>query len=903
MTKTTFRKNLFGERVTVVAKPTRTTTKSNDSMPRGCAHCPLNRVPDVRKVKGLSRIRGRKAMLWAQNPGREENARGLELVGPAGQLLWDAAAQVGLTREDFDIQNVVRCWTVDASGEVHNPTTEELHCCSIYNEEALRRNAGKAVVHVILGKVAGKQLLGSAYNKSTPILWYAPWKAYVVLLEHPSYLLRLGGAHGAGWKYYHFRDLLGAVKSILACPGRYGYVYGQRYSIITTRSALDRLERRLRKEAEQGRRIAVDIEDAVVDGHPAVLVCGFSWGRASHGQDWSRYVGKAATVVLEHPQARISKSLKEEFRQRVGELLADKNIKKVFQHGSYDVPVCEEYFGRPVRGYDFDSQYGAYLRFPHLRAYSLASLCSNFFPDFADYKTMVQPYFKDDKCDMAQVPLKVLAYYNCADADLTKRVELKLASQVNTTLVKVYIQSAFTLEEMEQRGPWLDRQGIEEVQTWLPLELKRIRRQLLHISGDPNFNPNSSRQVAKLLYDQLGLSDVGYGRSTAKEALHTLATQTGHKAPELLARYRFLYKIDSTYLRGWLRSAEAHGGQLRTRWYLTGTATGRLRSGGGDDKKESHLVNFQNFHGNYLLLNLLVSDPRWRRALDGKHVSELEDLQVFLAADYSQIEIRMLAELSGDSLLISQLNSSEDIHSLVGAEITGWPVERIAKDKETRRLVKNIHFGIIFGLGRNESLYNYLVARGVRTSKKKCFQFYDRYFERYRGVTEFIRKQRRQAERKGYVETLFGFRREIGEWEDRSTYWGNQAINSPVQGTAHQLMLMALAVLHQKPRTYDLLRYPVVELHDALYFFIPLRDLRRAQHQLKQLLEHEVARYAAKHFHRKLHVPLLAETEAGFTLGSMTECEDLPVREFLKRWRKVYEERRKLGWEGLGKKD
>lgn len=278
---------------------------------------------------------------------------------------------------------------------------------------------------------------------------------------------------------------------------------------------------------------------------------------------------------------------------------------------------------------------------------------------------------------------------------------------------------------------------------------------------------------------------------------------------------------------------------------------------------------------------------------------KLLNLEVFLAADYSQVEIRMLAELSEDPLLIQQFNSGVDIHCQVGHTLTGWPVERIAKDKETRRKIKNFHFALIYGIGKN-GIYDYMIAKGVKISRQQSMEYYDAYFLKYKGVKRFIRRMRQLAEQEGYVETLFGFRREIHqEDESRDTYWGNQAINSPVQGTAHNLVMLALALLHTKPKTYHLLQKPLMEIHDAMYWFVKLRDLPTAYHQCKALLEQDTVRYTKTWFGKTLKIPLIAEASAGFCLGSMVDYSGEPVAEFLDSWRKKHQEVKKVSWEDL----
>lgn len=285
------------------------------------------------------------------------------------------------------------------------------------------------------------------------------------------------------------------------------------------------------------------------------------------------------------------------------------------------------------------------------------------------------------------------------------------------------------------------------------------------------------------------------------------------------------------------------------------------------------------------------------------------ELTVFLAADYSQIEIRVLAEVSNDKLLLEQFRSGRDIHCLVGHALTGWPESRIAKDNATRRLVKNMHFAIVYGVSR-KSLYEYVLAK-VREqdshaadlkgiTRKRLEELYDAYFERYEGVARYIRTTRRGAEERGYVENLFGFRRELGMWDDtRTTYWGNQAVNTPIQGCAHQLVLIALAILLRYPRTFWALREPVMDVHDALYFFLTTRDLPKGYSQVIRLLQEAVPDYVFKHFKYRLRVPLVAECSAGYRLGTMVEYKGEPVEQFLSAWRREYRQVERRAWEAV----
>lgn len=277
-----------------------------------------------------------------------------------------------------------------------------------------------------------------------------------------------------------------------------------------------------------------------------------------------------------------------------------------------------------------------------------------------------------------------------------------------------------------------------------------------------------------------------------------------------------------------------------------------------------------------------------------------EDLFTFLLFDYSQIEIRELAEVSGDKLLIQQFQSGEDIHCLVGNTLTGWSVEKIKKDHDTRRKVKTFHFAIVYGVGE-DSMYTRFKAEGLKASRTLIHSYFTRYFKKYKGVAKFIEVSRQQAEEKGYVETLFGFRRRISSDDKRGSYWANQAINTPIQGTAHQLVLIAIALLDLKPHTFNLLQCPLMEIHDALLWKVRVKDLPEVFAQGKQLLEHSVVDYTKRNFDITLQVPLVAEAKAGFCFGSMVDYNGGPVKEFLSSWRKKHQEVDAASWEELYK--
>lgn len=309
--------------------------------------------------------------------------------------------------------------------------------------------------------------------------------------------------------------------------------------------------------------------------------------------------------------------------------------------------------------------------------------------------------------------------------------------------------------------------------------------------------------------------------------------------------------------------------------------------------------------------------------------SSVLDLEVFLAGDGAQIELRALAELTGDKKLIKIFrehaadpkNPMKDPHCVEGHLLTGWPVEKIKNDPITRRMTKNTVFGIVYGLGE-DNVYPYVVAK-IRAvegpnanldgiSRDRCAETHRNFFRVHTEVQEYHDAMRWDAEHKHYVESLFGFRREIhqGEDETRSTYWGNQAVNSPVQNTAHTFVLICLALLDINPKRYSRLDKCIMEVHDALYFRVKLRWLQEAYAQFIQLFQEDAVRYAEEKClkgkpkatggrYGHLDVPILAEAKAGFTMATMVDFEGESPEEFLERWREKAKKIATRSWEDL----
>ncbi len=595
---------------------------------RGCEFCPQNEVKGINKVKNLQNVKGRRIMVWAQNPGETENRDRKNLVGPAGKFLWEHGKAIGLVREDCDLQNVVRCWTVERNEldqmEPREPNKQELHCCSIYTEEALALNQGKARVHLVLGNLAAKTLLKGEYRKDQKTFFSKKLNSWVICTYHPIYFLR--GAPKS--KLKEFKEALAAVvaKSEQGA-GQFAYIDKQDYKSVAAKDLEEEIGQHVR--ASRGR-VIVDIEDddeeivmkprslgISTSSLPKIkkriiVYIGFSWGK-----------GHSRGIFLQHPQVKQSEASRQRKIKFIKEILEDEKIRKGMQHGSHDVWLLYKALGIKVRGYDHDTEYSEYLRFSGRRAFGLGAIADIRFRDFAGYKSILDQYRDPitEQASFLKVPPSIIVKYNGADCDLTKRIERDNDGKVNQALLKVYIRVGGVLARMEERGPWFDKEYDEQkLQNWIPVQLATLLKKLKKIAGDEKFNPNAPLQVAAVLYDKLKLrkhlDDSWWEenkRSTAAETLQMLDPY--HEFPGLMMEFRKLHKIKSTYMEAFRLSAQLHDGRVRTKWWLTGAITGRLKSGAEKNqknKKKQGIVNFQNIHGDSAVECMLVSDLAWR---------------------------------------------------------------------------------------------------------------------------------------------------------------------------------------------------------------------------------------------------------------------------------------------------
>ncbi|HUK46323.1 MAG TPA: DNA polymerase I [Terriglobales bacterium] len=413
-------------------------------------------------------------------------------------------------------------------------------------------------------------------------------------------------------------------------------------------------------------------------------------------------------------------------------------------------------------------------------------------------------------------------------AALRKELEdenlLKLYNEIDLPLVPV-------LTRMEQAGVAIDRTALNKMSERLEREIDAKAKEIYECCGS-EFNINSPKQLGDVLFNKLNLpKPVKYGKgktiSTAVDVLEELAAS--HQAPKLVLEYRQLAKLKSTYVDALPALLNSETGRLHTTFDQTGTATGRLSSSN---------PNLQN-------IPIRTELGREIRAAFTAAPGSL-----LLAADYSQIELRLLAHYSKDPLLVEAFRRGDDIHTLTASQVFGVPPLMVTPDH--RREAKVVNFGIVYGLspfGLSQNL-------GIETSEAK--KYIDAYFERYRGVRAFIDRTLDETRRDGRVKTLFGRMRPIPDINSKNYnlrgFAERTAVNTPLQGTAADLIKIAMIRIDAMIRERGLQSKMTLQVHDELVFEVPESEIETMRSLVRDQMEN---------VHPALSVPLLVEVGVG----------------------------------------
>lgn len=404
-----------------------------------------------------------------------------------------------------------------------------------------------------------------------------------------------------------------------------------------------------------------------------------------------------------------------------------------------------------------------------------------------------------------------------ADADLWN-----LYSEVELPLVPV-------LREMEAAGVRIDVAKLKQAEIALTEELNALEQRIYALAGEP-FNINSPRQVGELLFEKLKLDEKAKKSktgqySTSEEVL--VALKEKHEIVGLILDYRELKKLISTYIAT-LPSYIAADGKIHTTYNQTVTATGRLSS------------------SNPNLQNLPIRSER------GRFIREAvipDEGCLFLSADYSQIELRLMAHFSQDEHMLAAFRSGQDIHAATAARIYGLPIEQISKDQ--RRKAKTANFGIIYGISA------FGLAQQLDCSRTEAKQLIDDYFAAFPRVIQYIESQKELARQKGYAETLFGRKRYLPDIHSQNatvrSFAERNAVNAPIQGTAADIIKMAMVSIHRRLKEEGLKAQMIMQVHDELNFNVPAVEIERVREIVVNEMQNAV----------HLSIPLIAECGVG----------------------------------------
>jgi len=513
-------------------------------------------------------------------------------------------------------------------------------------------------------------------------------------------------------------------------------------------------------------------------------------------------------------------------------MLEDASVKKMAQNAKYDLLVLRG-AGVRVAGLAFDTMLASYVLDPGRRSHGLDLLALEFLGHtMTSYDQLVGKGKQQLAFDV--VPVDAARDYSCEDVDITLRLRAVLeplldAHGVRALFDAIEVPLVDVLADMEFDGVAIDLDWFAGLKTRFAAERGRVE-QAIYAAAGREFNINSNPQLRTILFEELGLpvkKKTATGPSTDASVLQELADE-GHALPTLLMEYRELFKLEGTYIDALPRLVHPRDRRLHTSYNQTISATGRLSS--SDPNLQN--IPIRRELGRDIRRGF-VPRSGWR----------------LLSADYSQIELRLLAHLSHDAAFVQAFRAGGDIHKQTAAVIFGVDVGDVTSEMRSR--AKTINFATIYGQGA------FALSRQLKITNAEAKAFIDTYFERFAGVKAFLEQCVVDARARGYAETLFHRRRFIPELNDRNfnirAFGERVAANTPIQGSAADLIKMAMLRVHAALAQEGLQARMLLQVHDELVFELPPEE----ETTLSALVKREMEGAAT------LDVPLLVEMGVG----------------------------------------
>jgi DNA polymerase-1 len=587
------------------------------------------------------------------------------------------------------------------------------------------------------------------------------------------------------------------------------------YQLVENESDIEKLILSLSKQKE----LCFDTETTGLDYHSAELTgIAFSWEK-----------NKAFYVYLPEDLEK-SKKLVLKFK----DLFANENILKVGQNIKFDMQMLKSY-GVEVAGPYFDTMIAHYLLQPEQRHNFdfLVETYLNYHP--VEIEELIGPKGKDQKT-MRDVDPQLIKEYAGEDADLTLQLKAVLEKELEkngfTELFKtIEIPLLPVLTDIEFEGVKVDKENLANYSKELTEKIKKVETDI-YAFAETEFNIASPKQMGEILFEKMKIipnpKKTKTGQySTSEQELQKL--QSKHEIIDKILEFRTLQKLLSTYVDALPKLISEKTGKLHTSFNQTVAATGRLSS------------------TNPNLQNIPIRTAEGRK-IRGAFVASNDD-RIILAADYSQIELRLIAAMSEDENMISAFKNKEDIHAATAARV--FNVEQSAVSKEMRSQAKSANFGIIYGIS------SFGLAQNIGISRSDAKNLIDNYFSTYPKVKKYMEKQIAFARDNEYVSTLFGRKRYLPDINSRNAVVRGvaerNAINAPIQGTAADIIKIAMAKIYKRFKQENIKGKMILQVHDELVFDVYKDEIEK----VKQLVKAEMESAA------QLSVPLTVEMGTG----------------------------------------
>ncbi len=593
-----------------------------------------------------------------------------------------------------------------------------------------------------------------------------------------------------------------------------------KYNLIKTEAQLAALVKKL----TQGRMLAVDTETTSLDPLQARLL----------GISLSVAPGEADFVVFTKDLRSSSAG------QKLQDILADEKVAKAGHNLKYDWQILQR-AGLPLDGLSFDTLLAAYLKQPGERNLDLKTLV------FQELGHQMQAITKligesgKNQKNMSEVPLAAMADYACADADYTGRLVQKLKTELEQANLwrlfqEIEMPLVPVLAQMELNGIKIDDVYLQKLNKQLAKQLQELENEIYELSGH-KFNINSPKQLKEILFDKLnipsdGLRHTKTGISTAAAELEKMRGL--HPVIDKLSTYRELAKLLSTYVEALPELINPVTGRVHTSFNQAITTTGRLTS--SDPNLQN--IPIRGAWGNKIR-QAFVAEPGFK----------------LLSADYSQIELRIAAHLAQDKKMIEVFNKVQDIHTATAAFIFGVKPDQVTSAQ--RRSAKEVNFGVLYGMGA------WGLAERTGINRAEARLFIERYFKSFTALAKWIEDTKTAARQQGFVTTWFGRRRYLPEINSGLAQMRNQAermaINLPVQGTAADLLKIAMIKINKQLPAVSPTACLLLQVHDELVLEVPAGEVSQVAKFVKTEMEQAA----------NFRVPIVTEVKVGDNWGEM----------------------------------